>query len=35
MVATNLLAEENKKLHRAAAFTAFGSYAAAIIVFKF
>ena len=35
MVATNLLAEENKQLHRAAAFTAFGSYAAAILVFKF
>ena len=35
MVATNLLAEENQQLHRAAAFTAFGSYAAAILVFKF
>ncbi len=35
MVATNLLAGENQQLHRAAAFTAFGSYAAAILVFKF
>lgn len=35
MLATNLLAESNVKLHRAAAFTAFGSYATAIIVFKF
>ena len=35
MVATNLLAEENKKAHRAAAFTAFGSYASAMLVFKF
>jgi len=35
MTATNLLAEHNKKLHRASAFTAFGAYAAAILVFKF
>lgn len=35
MLATNLLAESDTKLHRAAAFTAFGSYAAAILVFKF
>ncbi len=35
MVATNVLAEENTKLHRAAAFTAFGSYATAMLVFKF
>ena len=35
MVATNVLAVKNTRLHRAAAFTAFGSYATAIIVFKF
>jgi hypothetical protein len=35
MLATNLLAEHNKKLHRASAFAAFGSYATAILVFKF
>ena len=35
MVATNLLADVNRKLHRAAAFTAFGSYTTAILVFKF
>lgn len=35
MVATNVLAGKNTRLHRAAAFTAFGSYATAIIVFKF
>ena len=35
MTATNLLAEHNKKIHRASAFTAFGAYAAAILVFKF
>jgi hypothetical protein len=35
MLATNLLAEHNKKLHRASAFVAFGSYATAILVFKF
>lgn len=35
MIATNLLAEENKKYHRAASYTLFGSYAAAVLVFKF
>ena len=36
MIATNLLAESgNKKLHRAAAYTAFASYAAAVIAIKF
>lgn len=35
MVATNVLAGKSTRLHRAAAFTAFGSYATAIIVFKF
>ncbi len=35
MAATNLLAESNTKLHRAAALTAFGTYATAILVFKF
>lgn len=35
MVATNLLADSNTKLHRAAALTAFGTYATAILVFKF
>lgn len=35
MIATNALSEDNKKLHRAAAYTAFGSYAAAMIVLKF
>lgn len=35
MVATNVLADENKKLHRAAAYTAFASYAAATIVLTF
>ena len=35
MIATNLLAESQKKYHRAAAFTLFGSYALAVISFKF
>jgi hypothetical protein len=36
MIATNLLAEsDNRKLHRAAAYTAFASYAAAVIAIKF
>ena len=35
MIATNLLAEENKKYHRAASYTLFGSYAAAVLAFKF
>jgi hypothetical protein len=35
MIATNLLSEKNKKYHRAAAYTLFGSYALAVISFKF
>ncbi len=35
MIATNLLAESQKKYHRAAAFTLFGSYALAVLSFKF
>ena len=35
MIATNLLAESNKKYHRAASYTLFGSYALAVISFKF
>ena len=35
MVTTNFLANKNKKIHRIAAYTAFGSFATAIIVFKF
>jgi hypothetical protein len=35
MIATNLLAESEKKYHRAAAFTLFGSYALAVVSFKF
>lgn len=35
MVATNVLADERKKWHRAAAYTAFGSYATAMIVLTF
>ena len=35
MVATNLLAERDRKYHRAASFTLFGSYALAILSFKF
>lgn len=35
MVATNLLSENDKKYHRAAAYTLFASYATAILVFKF
>lgn len=35
MVATNLFAKENKKLHKVSAYTAFVSYATAILVFKF
>ena len=35
MVATNLLAEERKYWHRAAAYTAFASYATAMIVLTF
>ena len=35
MVATNVLADDRKKLHRAAAYTAFTSYATAMIVLTF
>jgi surface antigen len=35
MIATQMLADENKKAHRAAAYTAFGAYAAAAVVMKF
>jgi hypothetical protein len=35
MVTTNFLANKNKKIHRIAAYTAVGSFATAIIVFKF
>tara|TARA_Y200000002_G_C22605315_1_gene631328 strand:+ start:164 stop:775 length:612 start_codon:yes stop_codon:yes gene_type:complete len=35
MVITNVVADDNKKAHRAAAYTAFASYATAVIVFKF
>lgn len=35
MVATNVLADDRKKWHRAAAYTAFGSYATAMIVLTF
>lgn len=35
MVVTNVVADSNKKAHKAAAYTAFASYATAVIVFKF
>jgi len=35
MIATNLMAEEDKKLHKAAAYTTFTAYAMAVLVFKF
>ena len=35
MVATNLLSDQDRKLHKAAAYTAFVSYATAVLVFKF
>lgn len=35
MVVTNMVADSNKKAHKAAAYTAFASYATAVIVFKF
>lgn len=35
MIATQMLAEENKKAHKTAAYTAFGAYAAAAVVMKF
>ena len=35
MLATNLMATENKELHKAAAYTTFTAYALAVVVFKF
>ena len=35
MVITNVVADDNRKAHKAAAYTAFASYATAVIVFKF
>ncbi|NCG03926.1 MAG: hypothetical protein GWO82_01175 [Bacteroidetes bacterium] len=35
MVATNIYKDKNKEVHKAAAYTAFGSYAMAVLVFKF
>ena len=35
MLATNILADKNKKTHKIAAYSAFTSYAMAILVFKF
>ena len=35
MVITNVVSDSNKKAHKAAAYTAFASYATAVIVFKF
>jgi len=35
MVATNIYKDKNKEIHKAAAYTAFGSYAMAVLVFKF
>jgi hypothetical protein len=35
MVITNVVADSNKKAHKAAAYTAFASYATDVIVFKF
>jgi len=35
MVITNMVSDTNKKAHKAAAYTAFASYATAVIVFKF
>ena len=35
MVITNMVSDSNKKAHKAAAYTAFASYATAVIVFKF
>ena len=35
MIITNVVADSNKKSHKAAAYTAFASYATAVIVFKF
>ena len=35
MVITNMVSDTNKKAHKSAAYTAFASYATAVIVFKF
>ncbi len=35
MVMTNIFSNSNRKLHKLSAYTAFGSYAAAVLVFKF
>jgi hypothetical protein len=35
MVTTNIYKDKNRELHKAAAYTAFGSYAMAVLVFKF
>lgn len=35
MVATNIYKDKNRNVHKAAAYTAFGSYAMAVLVFKF
>lgn len=35
MVVTNIYKDKNKEVHKAAAYTAFGSYAMAVLVFKF
>jgi len=35
MVITNMVSDSNKKSHKAAAYTAFASYATAVIIFKF
>lgn len=35
MIATNVYSERDRNIHKAAAYTAFGSYAMAVLVFKF
>lgn len=35
MIATNIYKDKNSEVHKAAAYTAFGSYAMAVLVFKF
>jgi len=35
MIATNIYKDKNRDIHRTAAYTAFGSYAMAVLVFKF
>ena len=35
MIITNMVSDSNKKAHKAAAYTAFASYATAVVVFKF